>query len=119
LNTPNTCKTYQDDGSIGFIYTVDTQAGLPVTLDKIMVYVTSLDIETEQVVPFVRTELDYAVATGFDPLCASQRAYLAEFWDVADIVIEGDDTLQRGIRFNMFHLLQSAGKDGHTNITKV
>jgi alpha,alpha-trehalose phosphorylase len=49
-------------------------------------------------------------------LAAAQLLYLADFWDAADIIIEGDDTLQKGIRFNLFHLLQAVGQDGRTNI---
>ncbi|HCD10322.1 MAG TPA: hypothetical protein DEQ01_08350, partial [Thermoanaerobacter sp.] len=33
-----------------------------------------------------------------------------------DVIIEGDKALQQGIRFNEFHLLQSVGRDGKTNI---
>jgi len=116
LDTPCACEAHNADGSIGFVYKLDAQRGVPVTLEKIMVYGTSLDTEAVQVVPTVLDELEEAVATGFEALCAEQRSYLADFWDVADIVIEGDDALQRGIRFNMFHLLQAAGQDGRTNI---
>jgi len=116
LDTPCACEAHNADGSIGFVYKLDARRGVPVTLEKIMVYGTSLDTEAVQVVPTVLDELQEAVATGFEALCAEQRSYLADFWDVADIVIEGDDALQRGIRFNMFHLLQAAGQDGRTNI---
>jgi alpha,alpha-trehalose phosphorylase len=116
LDAPCSCDTYEDAQFIGFVYKVDAQRGLPVTIEKTMVYATSLDTEVNQVVPAVLSELDKAVATGFVALCAAQRSYLADFWETADIVIEGDDALQRGIRFNMFHLLQSAGRDGKTNI---
>ncbi|HLY28987.1 MAG TPA: glycosyl hydrolase family 65 protein, partial [Aggregatilineales bacterium] len=33
-----------------------------------------------------------------------------------DVDIVGDPATQQGVRFNMFHLLQSAGRDGRTNI---
>jgi alpha,alpha-trehalose phosphorylase len=32
------------------------------------------------------------------------------------VQIDGDDALQQGLRFNAFHLLQSVGRDGRTNI---
>jgi hypothetical protein len=51
-----------------------------------------------------------------DRACAQQQAYLADFWAHADVEIAGDDALQQGIRFNQFHLLQSVGRDGRTNI---
>ena len=33
-------------------------------------------------------------------------------WNQADVVIEGDDALLQGMRFNRFHILQSASRDG-------
>ena len=40
------------------------------------------------------------------------RDFLNEFWRRADIEIDGDPAMQQGIRFNLFHLLQSTGSDG-------
>jgi alpha,alpha-trehalose phosphorylase len=45
-----------------------------------------------------------------------QEAYLNSFWEDADIEIGGDANIQEGIRFNLFHLLQSAGRDRFSNI---
>ncbi len=53
---------------------------------------------------------------GFDALAAEQKRFLDDFWAEADIVLDGDPALQQGIRFNLFHLLQSVGRDGKTNI---
>ena len=36
--------------------------------------------------------------------------------DAADIEIDGDDTLQQSLRFNLFSLFQSAGRNGRTSI---
>ena len=49
-------------------------------------------------------------------LKSEQRAYLDAFWENAGIEIEGDDALLQGLRFNLFHLLQSTGRDGKRNI---
>lgn len=38
------------------------------------------------------------------------------FWEVSDIRIDGDDALQQALRYDAFQLMQSAGKDGKTNI---
>lgn len=45
-----------------------------------------------------------------------QESYYKNFWDKSDIVLDGDDKIQAAIRFNMFHLIQSVGKNGKTNI---
>lgn len=52
----------------------------------------------------------------FQEVAEGQRSYLDEFWRQADVRIGGDPALQEGIRFNLFHLLQSAGRDRHSNI---
>lgn len=52
----------------------------------------------------------------FEEAAERQKSYLDEFWRHADIRIEGDAALQEGIRFNLFHLLQSAGRDRYSNI---
>jgi alpha,alpha-trehalose phosphorylase len=52
----------------------------------------------------------------FEEAAAEQKEELDRFWQTADVRIEGDDALQEGIRFNLFHLLQSAGRDRHSNI---
>jgi alpha,alpha-trehalose phosphorylase len=102
--------------TIGFEYTLEARRGQPVTLDKTIAYVTSLDADAARLVPAVLAELESAAAAGFETLRESQRETLSRFWEVADVVIEGDDALQRGIRFNLFHLLQSTGRDGRTAI---
>lgn len=45
-----------------------------------------------------------------------QENYLKQFWNTADVKINGDNKMQQGVRFNLFHLLQSVGKDNKSNI---
>ncbi|AOT69301.1 glycoside hydrolase family 65 protein [Geosporobacter ferrireducens] len=52
----------------------------------------------------------------FDEHLAIQRLYLENFWHHSDIQIYGNDLIQQGVRFSLFQLLQSVGKDGLTNI---
>jgi alpha,alpha-trehalose phosphorylase len=68
--------------------------------------------------------------TGWEGLLAEQRAYLDEFWDGADVEVEGDAEIQQAVRFGLFHILQAgaraeyrpiaakgltgSGYDGHT-----
>jgi alpha,alpha-trehalose phosphorylase len=58
----------------------------------------------------VRAALAEAGHTGWDGLCAAQRAYLDEFWERADVEIEGDLELQLAVRFSLFHCLQAAAR---------
>lgn len=58
----------------------------------------------------VEGALASAVDHGWDRLVASQRRYLADFWRRADVELEGDDDVQLGIRFALFHVLQAAAR---------
>src|SRR5262249_22324366 len=48
--------------------------------------------------------------TGWDRLCTGQRDYLDDFWDRADVEIEGDAELQVAARFSLFHCLQASAR---------
>jgi alpha,alpha-trehalose phosphorylase len=52
-----------------------------------------------------------AAAEGFDALAARRRAELDAFWETADVRVEGDPDAERALRFNLFHLFQSASRD--------
>ncbi|WP_223636539.1 glycoside hydrolase family 65 protein [Planococcus sp. 4-30] len=52
----------------------------------------------------------------FVELLIAQKAYLDDYWAVSDIAIDGDEQVQEGIRFNLYQLLQSVGKDPASNI---
>src|SRR5688572_27609319 len=48
--------------------------------------------------------------TGWEGLLASQRAYLDDFWERADVEIDGDAELQQAVRFGLFHVLQAGAR---------
>jgi trehalose/maltose hydrolase-like predicted phosphorylase/hydroxymethylpyrimidine pyrophosphatase-like HAD family hydrolase len=60
--------------------------------------------------------LKEAEATGFDGLLTAHRRRWAERWGTADIRIEGDDELQRLVRFALFHLMGSAAETGEAAV---
>jgi len=51
-----------------------------------------------------------AARLGWDGLVREQREYLDDFWDVADVTLEGDPRLQQAVRFALFQVLQSAAR---------
>jgi alpha,alpha-trehalose phosphorylase len=53
----------------------------------------------------------------FDDFIKLQEEYLKSFWDNSDIEIYGSNKIQEAIRFQLFHLLQSLGKDEISNIS--
>ncbi len=53
---------------------------------------------------------------GFEALLAEHRAAWAGRWEEADVVINGDDELQRAVRFALFHLMASTASEGEAAV---
>jgi trehalose/maltose hydrolase-like predicted phosphorylase len=64
--------------------------------------------------PALRDQVAGAIAgaryTGWQGLLDSQRAYLDDFWDSADVEVEGDPECQQAVRFALFHVLQASAR---------
>jgi alpha,alpha-trehalose phosphorylase len=64
--------------------------------------------------PAVRDQVAAALTaarhTGWDGLLAEQRAYLDDFWDRADVQLDGDAEVQQAVRFALFHVLQAGAR---------
>jgi alpha,alpha-trehalose phosphorylase len=58
----------------------------------------------------VDAALVVASSTGWEGLLAEQRTVLTDFWDRADVEIDGDDEIQQAARFSLFHVLQSGAR---------
>jgi alpha,alpha-trehalose phosphorylase len=102
----------------GVALTVDVSAlrGARIVLTKYLAYCTSLDNPEEALVARAREAISDARGRGFDGLVEEQRTELERFWSVSDVEIDGDGALQQGVRFNLFSLFQSAGRDGRTSL---
>ncbi|OBI42349.1 glycoside hydrolase family 65 protein [Mycobacterium sp. E796] len=48
--------------------------------------------------------------SGWQGLLDAQRSYLDDFWQNADVEVEGDPESQQAVRFGMFHLLQASAR---------
>ena len=84
--------------------------GETLTLTKYLAYGWS----SQRSMVSIRDQVDAALAsarrTGFDGLLDDQRDYLDDYWERADVEIDGDDELQQAVRFALFHTLQSAAR---------
>jgi trehalose/maltose hydrolase-like predicted phosphorylase len=58
----------------------------------------------------VAAALSSARYSGWEGLLAEQREYLDEFWDSADVQVEGDAEIQQAVRFGLFHVLQAGAR---------
>ena len=48
--------------------------------------------------------------SGWQALLDSQRKYLDDFWENADVEVEGDAESQQAVRFGLFHLVQASAR---------
>ncbi len=114
-------RVLPDDGDLGarvdsspdlgrVAFAVRLEPGRPLRLEKYLSYHWS----SRQSVEWLRDQVDgslvTALAEGFDGLAAAQRAYLDEFWERADIELDGDPALQQAVRFALFQTLQAAAR---------
>jgi alpha,alpha-trehalose phosphorylase len=90
--------------------TVELRPGEKLRLVKFVSYAWS----SVRSIPALRAQAAAALAeakeTGWDEVCASQRAYLDDFWEPADVEVEGDAALQQTLRYALFQLLQAGGR---------
>ncbi|MET0718261.1 MAG: beta-phosphoglucomutase [Pseudoxanthomonas sp.] len=84
--------------------------GRTVTVEKFVAYVVDNDAAARAV--RLRETLAEAAKAGFDQLAAGQAQALEDFWRHAELSIDGDPASEQALRFNLFHLLQSAGRNG-------
>jgi alpha,alpha-trehalose phosphorylase len=108
-------KTRIEDKQIIHVIKGSIQKGEILDFTKFVVYTDTnrhnSELEQNQSI------LDAVFANNFDYYAQGQEKYLAAFWELADVKIEGDEKMQQGLRFNLFHLVQSVGKDRWSNIS--
>ncbi|GLZ38831.1 glycosyl hydrolase family 65 protein [Actinokineospora sp. NBRC 105648] len=89
---------------------VDVEIGEVLRLTKYIGYGWS----STRSAPALRAQVEAALAgarqTGWDGLVAEQREYLDDFWEVADVEIDGDEELQQALRLGLFHILQAGAR---------
>ncbi|MBS0455049.1 MAG: glycoside hydrolase family 65 protein [Proteobacteria bacterium] len=100
----------------GTRFRVQLAANERAVLTKYCALVSSMETPASQLARNAADLLRQARSSGFDKLLAEQCEALDRWWQDADVEIEGDELLQQGMHFNLLHLLQSAGRNGRTNI---
>lgn len=88
--------------------------GHTVTAEKLVTVFTSRDLKPErQVVDAAlnRWEEFFETRSYYEKLRTAHAAAWAEVWAASDVIIEGDDAVQRAVRYNLFQLLIAAPQD--------
>ena len=90
--------------------TADVEPGQRLRVVKFLAYGWSSQRSTAALRDQVAAALAEALHTGWDGLLAGQRGYLDDFWERADVELEGDAELQQAVRFALFHALQAGAR---------
>jgi len=101
-------KCDEDLGKV--IFSADAKPGQPIRIVKYIAYHTSRSARPEELCERAERTLDRAAGHGFEALAKGQRRYLDEFWSKSDVRLKGDPAAQQAVRFNLFHILQAAGR---------
>jgi alpha,alpha-trehalose phosphorylase len=90
--------------------TADLLPGERLRVVKLMAYGWSSERSIAALGDQAAAALAQARDTGWDGLLAEQRDYLDDFWQRADVELEGDEELQQAVRFGLFHTLQAGAR---------
>ncbi len=106
--TQTTAESSEDLGRV--TVATELEPGQRLRLVKFLGYGWS----SRRSLPAVRDQVEAALAaarrSGWEGLLAAQRDYLDDFWDRADVELEGDAELQQAVRFALFHTLQAGAR---------
>ncbi|MEH8017181.1 glycoside hydrolase family 65 protein [Rheinheimera muenzenbergensis] len=87
------------------------------TLHKLVIYCHSANVdESDSLGQQALQLLHNARQQGFAALLSEHQQWWQQYWQQADVSIDGDVALQQAMRFNLFSLTQSAGRNGQSNI---
>jgi len=116
-HTQDNCKVKKrsSDNRIDWIFEISASQGEEYTIDKI-VGVNHSQEAGENPLSDARASAARASISGFENLLEEQAEFMTGYWQDVDVKIDGDDALQQAFRFNAFHILQAAGKDGQTSV---
>ncbi|HLG61038.1 MAG TPA: glycoside hydrolase family 65 protein [Ktedonosporobacter sp.] len=96
--------------------TAQLQPGERLRIIKLIAYGWSSQRSRPAIHDQVMAALGAARLTGWEGLLAEQRAYMDDFWQHADVEIEGDPEIQQAVRFALFHVLQAGARGEHRPI---
>jgi alpha,alpha-trehalose phosphorylase len=102
------CRGFDDGGVV--TAAVVLKPGQKLTVTKFVAYGWSGSRSLPGVRDQVWAALTAARQTGWDGLLKEQREYLGDFWDCADVQLDGDTEVQQAVRFALFHVLQAGAR---------
>ncbi|GAB2534855.1 beta-phosphoglucomutase [Rhodanobacter koreensis] len=108
-----------DAGCVRQSYEGHLAAGGSAVIEKLVAYAWSQpqqEISDEALHSRAAVALASAIEGGFDALVQVQASDCAAFWERASLSIDHDKRSEQALKFNLFHIFQSAARDGHGGI---
>ena len=106
-----------ESGYVEAVYEGEVAAGETVSLEKYALCFTSRDFDEKALTTVALKAASRAREVGYAELRQAHATAWAERWAGCDVVIDGDDAAQQGVRFNLFQLLSTySGDDARLNI---
>ncbi len=105
-----------EDNEFTLPYVTFMVEGGSFTLDKCFYYHSSQKPGEKVPSELVDASRELSFSLGWEGLVREQSEHLEHFWRHSDVEIEGDDLFQKALRFNLFQLYQSTGKDSTTSL---
>lgn len=114
----NVAITQPNEKEVTTAYTGKLAPQASAELEKRVIVVTSRDYDTQESLTAAMHQLSDKVAqSSYEDLLNAHTAIWAQRWEKSDVVIQGDDESQQGIRFNLFQLFSTYyGDDARLNI---
>ncbi len=110
------CFPEESQRDVWHRYQISPKKGKEIRLTKLLSYYTTLREDSRRLFPSARRSLEHAWSFGVDATIAEQRRWLDDYWARSDVIIEGEPEVQQGVRFDLFHLVQAAGRSGRSNV---
>jgi len=110
--SPDAEVSLREDSSTGFQSFDYSVNGGSLIFEKCFYYHASAKAWDQISHETVMESRHLAANMSWDILATEQSEHLSQFWEDCDMEIVGDDALQQALRFNLFQLYQSTGKDG-------
>jgi alpha,alpha-trehalose phosphorylase len=90
------------------VVTVRGEPNVPIRINKYVSYHTSTGVPCEELADRCERTLARARRNGPAQMFEEQRQAYNGFWEASDIEIDGDESAQQAIRWNMFQLAQAS-----------
>ncbi len=98
------------------VCTLNTIIGKGETVKLVKYTVFSDSIRHRDCRSNAEAEMNKALSRPLNAFYEDQKAYLKDYWEHSLLEIQGDDDLNQAVRYNLYQLIQSVGKDKYCNI---